>query len=96
LGGPIDGTADVFLGPGQSKTISTPLDMMKELATLTSVQRHYAEQFVAFATGRTPNPNDACTVNQLAANLARASYPVLNLMADYTEADSFRLRTVGP
>ena len=96
LGGPIDGTADVFLGPGQSKRISTPLDMMKELATLTSVQRHYAEQFVAFATGRTPNPNDACTVNQLAANLARASYPVLNLMADYTEADSFRLRTVGP
>ena len=95
LTGAIDGTADVFFGPGQMKTISSPLDMMKELAALTSVQRHYAEQFVTFATGRAPNPNDACTVNQLAANLARANYPVLNLMADYTEADSFRLRTLG-
>ncbi|HKO51947.1 MAG TPA: DUF1592 domain-containing protein, partial [Polyangiaceae bacterium] len=96
LTGPIDGTADVFLGPGQKKTISSPLDMMKELAAQATVQRHYAEQFVTFATGRAPNENDACTVNQLATNLARANYPVLNLMADYTEADSFRLRTVGP
>ena len=95
LSGPIDGTADVFLGTGQLKTISSPLDMMKELAALTSVQRHYAEQFVTFATGRAPNPNDACTVDKLTTNLAQASYPVLNLMADYTEADSFRLRTVG-
>ena len=96
LSGPIDGTADVFLGAGQSKAISSPLDMMKELAALSSVQRHYAEQFVTFATGRAPNPNDACTVDKLATNLAQANYPVLNLMADYTEADSFRLRTVGP
>jgi len=95
LTGPINGTADVFLGPGQPKTISSPLEMMKELAALTTVQRHYAEQFVTFATGRSPNQNDACTVNALATNLAQANYPVLNLMADYTEADSFRLRTVG-
>ncbi|HEY0464924.1 MAG TPA: DUF1588 domain-containing protein, partial [Polyangiaceae bacterium] len=95
LTGAIDGTADVFLGPGKLKTISSPLDMMKELATLAIVQRHYAEQFVVFATGRAPNPNDACTVDKLTTNLARANYPVLNLMADYTEADSFRQRTVG-
>lgn len=95
LSGPIDGTADVYLGPGQVKTISSPIDLMKELAALPSVQRHYAEQFVSFATGRTANPNDACTVNKLATNLARTNYPVLNLMADYTEADSFRLRTLG-
>jgi hypothetical protein len=94
LSGPIDGTADVFFGSGV-KTISTPLDMMKELAALTAVQRHYAEQFVAFATGRTPNPNDACSVDQLSAKLAQPNYPVLNLLADFTEADSFRLRTVG-
>jgi len=95
LTGPIDGTADVFLGNGKSKTISAPIDMMKELAALPIVQRHYAEQFVTFATGRSPNSNDACTVDRLATSLAQATYPVLNLMADYTEADSFRLRTVG-
>jgi hypothetical protein len=69
--------------------------MMKELAVLTDVQRHYAEQLVAFATGRTPNPNDACSVDQLTAKLAQESYPVLSLLADYTESESFRLRTVG-
>jgi hypothetical protein len=95
LTGPIDGTADVYVGPGELKTISSPLDMMKELAALTSVQRHYAERFVAFATNRAPNPNDACIVDKLTVSLAQANYPVLNLMADYTEADSFRLRTVG-
>jgi hypothetical protein len=95
LSGPIDSTADVFFGPGKVKTISTPLDMMKELSTLADVQRHYAQQFVAFATGRTANPNDACTVDALSAKLAQSGYPVLNLLADYTEADSFRMRTVG-
>lgn len=95
LSGPVDASADVFFGPGQIKTISTPLDMMKELAALTQVQRHYAEQFVAFASGRTPNPNDACSVDVLSTKLAEAKYPVLNLLADYTEADSFRMRTVG-
>jgi hypothetical protein len=95
LSGPIDGTADVLFGAAGIKTISTPLDMMKELAVLTDVQRHYAEQLVAFATGRTPNPNDACSVDQLTAKLAQESYPVLSLLADYTESESFRLRTVG-
>jgi hypothetical protein len=95
LSGPIDGTADVFFGSGQVKTISTPLDMMKELAVLADVQHHYATQFVAFATGRPANPNDACSVDLLSSKLAQPNYPVLNLLADYTEADSFRLRTVG-
>ena len=95
LSGPIDGTADVLLGSAAVKTISSPLELMKELAVLTDVQRHYAEQFVAFASGRTPNPNDACSVDALTGKLAQPNYPVLNLLADYTEADSFRLRTVG-
>ena len=85
----------MFFGPGQVKTISTPRDLMKELAVLADAQHHYAKQFVAFATGRTPNPNDACTVDLLGGKLAQANYPVLSLLADYTEADSFRLRTVG-
>lgn len=95
LSGPINGTADVYLGPSGVKTISTPIDMMKELAVLTQVQRHYAKQFVAFATGRAANPNDECSVDLLTSKLGQANYPVLNLLADYTEVDSFRMRTVG-
>jgi hypothetical protein len=95
LGGPIDGTADVRFSSTDTKTISNPLGLMSEIANLPEAKRHYAEQWVAFASGRVPNPADACIVNQLGSNLAGPSYPVLNVMADYTQADSFRLRTVG-
>jgi hypothetical protein len=68
---------------------------MTEIANLPEAKHHYAEQWVAFASGRVPNNNDACTVDQLTASLAQASYPVGNVIADYTQADSFRLRTVS-
>ncbi|HMI88618.1 MAG TPA: DUF1592 domain-containing protein [Polyangiaceae bacterium] len=95
LGGAIDGTATVRFGAAVSKTVGTPLEMMTEIANLPEVQSNYTVQWVAFASGRTPNPNDGCIVNQLSVNLANASYPVVNLIADYTATDAFRLRTVG-
>jgi hypothetical protein len=95
LGGAIDGKANVRFSATVTKPIGTPLEMMTEIANLREVQSHYTVQWVAFASGRTPNPNDGCIVNQLSGNLANASYPVVNLIADYTATDSFRLRTVG-
>jgi hypothetical protein len=95
LGGAIDGTANVRFSATVTKTIGTPLEMMTEIANLREVQSHYTVQWVAFASGRTPNPNDGCIVNQLSGNLANANYPVVNLIADYTATDAFRLRTVG-
>jgi hypothetical protein len=52
----------------------------------------YAEQWVQFATGRYPNDNDACTVDSLDMKLSTDGYSVLSLLADITQADSFRLR----
>jgi hypothetical protein len=95
LGGAIDGTADVAFSKSETKTISSPVDMMTEIAALPEAKRHYAEQWVAFASGRVPNANDTCIVDQISKNMADASYPVLNAIADYTQADSFRLRTVA-
>ena len=95
LGGAIDGTADVRFNATETKTISSPLELMTEIAKLAEAKRYYAQQWVAFASGRTPNENDACTVNQLTASMAQANYPLVTLLADYTKADSFRLRTVG-
>jgi hypothetical protein len=95
LGGAIDSTATVRFSAAGTKTVSTPLEMMTEIANQADVQTHYTEQWVAFASGRTPNPNDGCTVIQLSVNLAKADYPVVNLIADYAATDSFRLRTVG-
>lgn len=95
LGGAIDGTADVVFSKTDTKTIANPLEMMTAIAGLPEAKRHYAEQWVAFASGRVPNANDTCIVDQISKNMADASYPVLNAIADYTQADSFRLRTVA-
>ncbi len=95
MGGSIDGSADVRLNTAQTKTMASPIDLMTAIANLPEAKRRYAEQWVAFATGRVPNPNDACTAQQLTDNLAQDGYPILNMLTDYTQADSFRLRTVG-
>lgn len=95
LGGAIEGTADVRLNAETTKTITNPLELMTEIAGLYEAKRYYAKQWVAFASGRVSNPTDDCTVNELSSNLAQANYPLINLLADYTKADYFRLRTVG-
>jgi hypothetical protein len=95
LGGAIDGTADVFFGADDIKTIETPLELMAELASAPAAQRTYAERWVSFATGRRPNSNDACVVDELDAKLSDDGYTILDLLTDLTQADSFRLRVVG-
>jgi hypothetical protein len=98
-GGPIDATAEVTFadaaGNEVPKTITTPLELMQELGNGPLARKIYAERWVQFATGRNRNPQDACTVDQLDASLATDGYTVLNLLADLTQADSFRLRVAG-
>jgi hypothetical protein len=97
LGGPIDATATVIFNDMNTKDISSPLEMMQEIASTPQAQRVYAERLVSYATGRLPNPEDgACIVDPAATKLTtQPGYTVLNLLADITQADSFRLRTVG-
>jgi len=97
LGGAIDSTADVILStnPAVTKTLNSPAELMAEIAKAPNAQRNYAEKFVSFATGRSPNQNDTCIVDKLSSSMATPSYSLASLMADYTQADSFRLRTLG-
>ena len=97
LGGDINSTAEVVLSvsPSIKKSVTTPAELMAEIASTPGAQRIYAQQWVAFATGRSPNTNDACVVESLATSLAGATYPITSMMADYTAADSFRLRTLA-
>jgi hypothetical protein len=96
LGGPIDATASVIFNGSNTKTITSPLEMMTEIANTPEAIRVYAERLVAFATRRFPNPQDACIVESVGDKLTnQPGYTVLNLLADVTQADSFRLRTVG-
>jgi hypothetical protein len=95
LGGPIDGTADVFFNDNNIKTITSPLELMTEIAASPEARRVYAERWVSFATGRLPNANDACVVDGLQTMLSQDGYAIINLFSEITQADSFRLRTVG-
>ena len=90
-GGAINATADVLFGD-EVKTISTPLQLMQEIVGRDFSRRVYAERVVAGALAREPNSNDACLVDQLNTNLTEDGYTILDLFADLTQADSFRLR----
>jgi hypothetical protein len=95
LGGAIDATASVTFSDGTAAPVTTPLEMMQRIGSAPIASRIYAEKLVSFAYRRLPNSNDACVVDQLNAKLTAGGYTVLNLFADLTQADSFRLRTVG-
>jgi hypothetical protein len=90
-GGTINATADVRFG-SDVKTIDSPLKLMQEIATRDFTRRGYAEKIVASATGRFPNANDACLVDQLSLQLTKDGYTIINLLADITQADSFLVR----
>jgi len=95
LGGAIDGTADVYLTEETAKTITTPFELMSEIAGGEQAKRNYAEYWVRFATGRLPNAQDACVTEALALKLTTDGYTILDVLGDLTQADSFRLRSVG-
>jgi hypothetical protein len=91
-GGMIDTKATVRFSETHSKEIANARELMEEITVTPRALRIYAERSVSFATRRAPNPNDACTVDFLATNLAAGGYRILDLIADLTQADSFRLR----
>jgi hypothetical protein len=95
LGGAIDATSEVELSDGTTQPITAPIELMTLLGTGKDARRRYAEKWVTFTTGRVPNQNDACVVNDLNTKLSSDGYTILNVIADLTQADSFRLRTVG-
>jgi hypothetical protein len=91
-GGPINGTADVTFSDTNTKTITSPVELMQEIGTGPIARHVYAEKWVSYTTQRPPNSNDACTVDTLDQKLSQDGYTVLNLLADLTQVDSFRLR----
>src|SRR5690606_16071449 len=65
LGGAIDGSAEVYFTNSESMMISSPAEMMAQIAARGGAQRRYVEQLVSFVMRRLPNSNDACVVEQL-------------------------------
>ncbi|WP_437874971.1 DUF1592 domain-containing protein [Sorangium sp. So ce513] len=94
-GGAIDAsitTNTVQFGDGVVKEITSPLQLMQEIAQTPKAKQLYAQAWISYAYGRAPNGNDKCLVDQLDTKLSAGGYSVLDLMADLTQADSFRVR----
>jgi hypothetical protein len=90
---PVDTTATVPMG-ATTVDVTGPTDYMAALANSPEAQRCYAEKWVEYAFERAPNTRDACVVNELATKLTQGGYKVVDLIADLTQADSFRLRAM--
>jgi len=94
-GGAIDATvttATVNFGDGKSVETTTALQLMQEIAQTPKAMQLYAQAWVSYAFGRSPNANDQCLVDQLNTKLARGDYGILELLADLSQADSLRVR----
>lgn len=92
LGGPIDASATVNFGNGNVQPISSVLQLMQQIAQVPAAQNNYARYWVAYAYGRDSNANDQCVADQVSAKLTQDTYGILDVLADLTQADSFRLR----
>lgn len=94
-GGAIDAsvtTANVTFATNSMKQITSASQLMTEIAQTPKAQELYAQAWVAYAFGRDPNANDQCLVDQLDQKLSQNGYSILGLLADLTQADSFRVR----
>jgi hypothetical protein len=69
-------------------------ELVNAIADSPEAQKCYAQRWVQFAYAREVNSADTCTVETLATNLTRDGYTVQNLIADLTQAQSFRYRTL--
>lgn len=95
-GAPIDTSADVILGSGAGASVHVtgPAELAAAIAGAPAARQQYAAKWVSYAYDREGHPDDACTVQQLAAKMTTGGYTVLNLIADLTQTPSFRVRTV--
>jgi hypothetical protein len=94
-GQPIDTIADVTIVDGAPPVrINTPAELMNAIASSPSAMRHYASKWVSFAYEREGDPLDVCTVDQLTAKMTTGGYTILDLIADLSQTESFRVRAV--
>ena len=96
LGGAIDATATVNFGGGEVQNITSVKQLMQQIAQTGAAQANYAQYWVAYAYGRAPNAQDQCVVDTISGSMSKGSYPILNILTDLTQTDTFRMRVAGP
>ena len=94
-GGDIDTKVDLVNFPAGPKPINNAHELMTEIAAGRRTKEIYAQKWVSYATGREANDYDLCTASAIADKIDGGSYVLSNVLADLTQAESFRLRVAG-
>jgi hypothetical protein len=89
----LDTSASVMIGDSEVD-VSGPVELSNAIAAAPEAQTCYARHWVQFAYERDINNEDSCTVDDLSEKLAAGGYTVLDLVADLTQSQSFRLRAL--
>ncbi|HTQ04190.1 MAG TPA: DUF1592 domain-containing protein [Polyangiaceae bacterium] len=92
LGGQINPVADVAFTSTDTETMHNAQELMTKVSTLPMAKQIYAQTWVNYATGRDPNNQDQCIIDSINTKLSSDGYTVLDMIADITQADSFRMR----
>lgn len=94
-GTPLDTTAMVTFDKTQEPvSVSTPAELIALIASSPTAMKQYATKWVSYAYAREGDPTDACVADQIATKMASGAYPILTIISDLTQAESFRIRAL--
>jgi hypothetical protein len=92
-GAAVDTTASVLVG-SQTVNVNGPAELFEAIASSREANLCYARSWVQAAYARELSSEDSCVVEDLTAKLTTGGYRILDLIADLTQAESFRVRAV--
>lgn len=92
-GAPVNTIATVPVG-GATIEVKGPAELFTAIAKSPEANLCYAREWVQAAYEREITSEDTCVAQELSAKLTKGGYRVLDLIADLTQADSFRHRVV--
>jgi hypothetical protein len=90
-GAPIDTAAEVFVD-GEARPVADAAELMQTIAASEDARREYARKWFSFAHERAIDERDGCALEELTLKLTDDGYRIVDLFADLTQTDSFRLR----
>ncbi len=94
-GATIDTSAMVPIG-AEVVAVDGAVSLSEAIAAAPEAHGCYAQKWVEYAYNRAINNQDSCVVEQLQAKLTAGGYTILNLVADLTQSEQFRLRALEP
>jgi hypothetical protein len=92
----IDANGELISAGTSSGTFSGAVELAKKLATSPEVRSCVQKQWFRFSLGRFEGPEDACTLQGLAADFEASDFDVKTLLLSLVTSDAFRYRKVEP